>query len=468
MAQRSTIRKFTTLTTATPTQTWHYTACFRAASLFKNTHVLHISQGTQVLYQRSIFTRIGPIMHNSGKSWLTPARGIAAVLILVTVGLAGYASYFGPGNLYPKPVRALLREGGMAYLRPENKQDLPKAIECYTKALAILDELGASDPKHAPGVSHVTGLVARIASVYSEMGDLDNAIRAYKDVLQRILGSQELDDPKVLVRQLLDKNLPAERRANILRALGCANKLAETYETRAARWKRRSILLADPAVAAASADVKEAGHWYHWCLQLVMLTYQNHFNHLQLEKELPPTNIPSFDPSTLPRYFSIDIVTSLFYNAATYFASNAQFQLAVPLLQRALDLLQPGTCNGKETDVCRSAILMSHLANAAVMTSDLSGAEKRTIDGLALAKKFPKNNDCLSSFVALTYDLGAVYEAAGRSNSARVQYRQALEVAKSIRDEGAERLAIEALERVPQQSNAEAETETETEAETKA
>ncbi|KAJ2407061.1 hypothetical protein GGI03_008135 [Coemansia sp. RSA 2337] len=84
------------------------------------------------------------------------------------------------------------------------------------------------------------------------------------------------------------------------------------------------------------------------------------------------------------------------------------------------------------------------------MTNDLPAAERWAIEGLALAKQFPKNEDCLGSFVALTYDLGAVYEAADKLESARVQYRQANEVARSIGDSGAEALATAALGRLSQ------------------
>ncbi|KAJ1645483.1 hypothetical protein LPJ64_002918 [Coemansia asiatica] len=364
----------------------------------------------------------------------------------MTVGFVGYGMFFGPGRQYPSPVRKLLREGGMAYLRPADKQDLPKAVEKYTEALELLDQIGLVDPKHAPDAAHVTGLVARIAAVYIEMGDLDNAIRMYNDLLHRILGDQGMEDPRTQVRLLMDPELGAEKRQNILRALGCANKLAETYDMRSARSKRRSILLADPDMH--SADVRAASRWYQWCLQVVTLTYQNHFNHKQLEQGLPLANTPTFDPATLPRVFSVDVVTSLFYNAAAFFASHAQYQYAVPLLQRALDLLRPGTENGREECVCRSSVLMSHLANVAVQTSDLPQAEKCIFDGLALAKKHSQNSDCLSSFVALTYDLGVVYEAAGKSKSASVQYRHAAEVARTIDDAEAEKLATQALRRI--------------------
>ncbi|KAJ2907671.1 hypothetical protein GGI21_003655 [Coemansia aciculifera] len=393
------------------------------------------------LSQRGIFTSADW----SNKRWLTPVAAVSVAVGVMTFAFVGYGMFFGPSAVYPKPVRTLLREAGMAYLRTADKQDLPRAVECYERALELLDELGGSDPRLAADSPHVTGVVARIAAVYADMGDLDGAIRAYTDLLHRILGDDGMADPRTQVALLLDRELPKERRENILRALGSANKLAETYEARAARSKRRSVLLADPDMEAG--DVKEASRWYQWCLQVVMLTYQNHFNHLQLEKNQPLTNTPSFDPSTLPGYFSHQVVTSLFYNAATFFAGHGQFQYAVPLLQRGLDLLRRGA-DGKEEGVCRSCVLMSHLANAAVLTSDLPAAERWAIEGLALARQFPKNEDCLGSFVALTYDLGVVYEAADKLESARVQYRQAVEVARSIGDTGAEALATAALSRL--------------------
>ncbi|KAJ2441866.1 hypothetical protein GGF42_007150 [Coemansia sp. RSA 2424] len=393
--------------------------------------------------RRSIFT--GGRANWGSKSWLTPVAAISVVVGVTTFAFVGYGMFFGPSAVYPKPVRNLLREGGMAYLRTADKQDLPKAVECYSRALELLDQLESTNPKLAPDSPHVTGVVARIAAVYTEMGDLDGAISTYKDLLHRILGDDGMDDPRTQVALLLDRELAKERRENILRALGSANKLAEAYEAHAARSKRRSVLLADPDMEAA--DVKEASRWYQWCLQVVMLTYQNHYNHLQLEQDKPLANTPSFDPSTLPRYFSLEVVTSLFYNAATFFAGHGQFQYAVPLLQRGLDLLRRGA-DGKEVGVCRSCVLMSHLANAAVLTNDLPAAERWAIEGLALAKQFPRNEDCLGSFVALTYDLGAVYEAADKLESARVQYRQAIEVARSIGDTGAEALATAALSRL--------------------
>ncbi|KAJ2816700.1 hypothetical protein IWW50_006409, partial [Coemansia erecta] len=320
------------------------------------------------------------------------------------------------------------------------------AIECYTQALAQLDELGVADPRHTRTAQHITGLVARIASVYTEMGDLDKAIDTYTDLLHRILGDDGMRDAKTQVRRLLDDSVPEGERQEILRALGCANKLAETYEARGRRSKRRSAVLPH-ACAAVTADAQEAARWYQWCLQLVMLTYQNHFNHQQLAQGKQPTNTPSFDPDTLPRFFPAEIVTSLMYNAATFFSGNAQTELAVPLLQRALDLMRRGA-DGHEPNVCRSSIVMSHLANAGVTTGDLPAAEKWALEGLALAKRFPQNADCLNSFIALTYDLGAVYEAAGNSESARVQYRQAIEIATTVGDDEAVKLTNEAMARL--------------------
>ncbi|KAJ1894087.1 hypothetical protein LPJ66_005393 [Kickxella alabastrina] len=396
------------------------------------------------MHRRSFFTHRKLTLGDN--SWRTPIVIAAAAIAASTLGFVGYGMFFGPASQYPTPVRKLLREAGLAYLRTPNKQDLPKAVDRYTEALRLLDQIGSSDPKHAPDAPHVTGLVARLASVYTDMGDIDGTIRTYTDLLHRILGDDGMEDPRTQVRLLMDPELDAGRRQNILRALGCANKLAETYEARATRSKRRSVLLADPDME--SADVRAASRWYQWCLQVVMLTYQNHFNHQQLEQGKPLVNTPSFDPDTLPRYFSIDVVTSLFYNAATFFSAHAQYGFAVPLLQRSLDLLRRGTDGGKEPNVCRSSILMSHLANAAVLMSDLPAAEKWSIDGLALAKQFPRNADCLNSFVALTYDLGAVYDAAGKADSARVQYRQAAEIARVVEDGKAEKLAAAALGRL--------------------
>ncbi|KAJ1731645.1 hypothetical protein LPJ61_002431 [Coemansia biformis] len=382
-----------------------------------------------------------------GSSWRTPIVALVLGIGVATVGFTGYSMFFGAGSAYPSEVRTLLREGGMAYLRPADKQDLPKAADCYTRALAVLDQLGESDPRHARDAPHVTGLVARIASVYTDMGDLDRAIDAYRDLLQRILGDAGMRDPKTQVARLMDTGLPAGERQNILRALGCANMLAEAYEARAARSRRRGAVLPGSR-SASSADTAEASRWYQWCLQLVMLTYQNHSNHLLLAQGKPPAAAPSFDPATLPRFFSVDIVTSLFYNAATFFASNGQAELAAPLLQRALELLRRGA-DGSETGACRSSVLMSHLANAAVATADYPAAEQWAIEGLALAKRFPRSTECVNSFVALTYDLGAVYEAAGRRDSARMQFRMALDAATELGDAGAAELSAAALARVP-------------------
>ncbi|KAJ2526459.1 hypothetical protein IWW43_006357, partial [Coemansia sp. RSA 1935] len=119
---------------------------------------------------------------------------VAAAAGLSLFGLAGYAMFFGPGSMYPKPVRNLLREAGMAYMRPPEKQDLPKALECYEQALAQLDALGTSDSQHARDMPHVTGLVARVATVCTEMGDLDGAIEAYNDLLERLLGTDGMRD----------------------------------------------------------------------------------------------------------------------------------------------------------------------------------------------------------------------------------------------------------------------------------
>ncbi|KAJ2709719.1 hypothetical protein H4R19_004109 [Coemansia spiralis] len=404
--------------------------------------------GTVQPQRRGAFTlrNIAP----GGSEWRTPIVALVLGIGIATVGFTGYSMYFGAGSAYPSEVRTLLREAGMAYLRPAAKQDLPKAADCYARALGLLDELGASDPEYARDAPHVTGLVARLAAVYSDMGDLDRTIDTYQDLLQRILGDAGMREPKLLVARLVDPALPAGERENILRALGCANMLAETYEARASRAQRRRAAVLPGVRRAPSPDADEASRWYQWCLQLVMLTYQNHANHLRIAEGKPPAAVPSFDPATLPRFFSVDIVTSLFYNAATFFAGHGQAELAAPLLQRALDLLRRGA-DGNETSVCRSCVLMSHLVNAAVVTGDHAGAEQWAIEALALAKQFPRNAECINSFLALTYDLGAVYEAAGRRDSARVQYRMALDAAREFGDDDVAALAAAALGRTPAQ-----------------
>ncbi|KAJ2774922.1 hypothetical protein IWQ56_000363 [Coemansia nantahalensis] len=409
------------------------------------TRALRARLGTAAPQRRGAFTlrNIAP----GGSRWQAPIVALVAGIGIATVGFTGYSMVFGAGRVYPSEVRALLREGGMAYLRPADKQDLPKAADCYARAIGLLDRLGESDPAHARNAPHVTGLVARLAKVYSEMGDLDGAIDTYRDLLQRILGDAGMRDPKPLVARLMDDALPAGERENILRALGCASMLAETHEARAARARRRGAAL--PGLQRApSADADEASRWYQWCLQLVTLTYQNHANHLLLAEGERPAATPSFDPATLPRFFSVDIVTSLFYNAAAFFAGYGRSDLAAPLLQRALDLLRRGA-DGSETSACRASVLMSHLANAAVAAADHPAAEQWAIDGLALAKRFPRNAECIDSFVALTYDLGAVYEAAGRRDSARVQYRVALDAARELGDPAAAELSAAALARIP-------------------
>ncbi|KAJ2783469.1 hypothetical protein H4R18_001678 [Coemansia javaensis] len=394
--------------------------------------------------RRTLFTTGGGL---SGGGWRAPVAAVVAGAGIAMVGFTGYSMLFGAGSVYPSEVRGLLREAGMAYMRPADKQDLPAAAERYAAALALLDRLGERDAAHARDAAHVTGLVARLAAVYTEMGDLDRAIGAHLDLLRRILGDAGMRDAKTQVAQLMDPALPADRRQNILRALGCANALAQAYEARARRSRRRGAVLAG-ARAAASADMREAGRWYQWCLQLTMLTYQNHHDHAQLEQGRPLGTAPSFDPRTLPRVFSVEIVTSLFYNAAAFFAASGQPDLAGPLLLRALDLLRRGA-DGTEAAVCRSSVLMSHLANAAVAAGDLPAAEQWAIDGLALARRLPASAECVDSFVALTYGLGAVYEAAARPGPARVQYRTALDAARAVGDDAAAELARAALARVP-------------------
>ncbi|KAJ2617304.1 hypothetical protein H4S08_000405 [Coemansia sp. RSA 1365] len=387
---------------------------------------------------------ISDFIHES--NWRTMGLIVGLAFMASGAGYVGYVTFFGGSTIYPKEERKLLREAGMVYhCAPENR-DLPKAIECYTKALASLDKLGEEDPTHARNAFHITGLVARIAEVYAEMGNLDKAIEMYMDFLQRILDEGTMNDPKQLVGELLDKNLTKNRQHNIRLTLGCANKLAEMYEMRSARSKRH-IEVIPSAAKASSEDTQAANRWYQWCLQLVTLTYLKDYNARLVEQDKPTVKEPPFDPDTLPKCFSNEEVATLFYNAATFFTSNGQPYLGAPLLMRALDLLRHGA-EGKEESVCRSSIILSHLANAAVESGDLPAAEKWAIEGLRLAKMFRENADCLSSFVALTYDLGAVYEAAGLQGKARVQYRHANVVAKAVGDSEAERLTTAALDRI--------------------
>ncbi|PIA14657.1 hypothetical protein COEREDRAFT_82541 [Coemansia reversa NRRL 1564] len=409
--------------------------------------LLHATIGTVLNHgssQQRGKTTLSDLIQES--SWRTMGLIVGLAFITSGAGYVGYVTFFGASTIYPKEERKLLREAGMAYCCAPENQDLPKAIECYTKALSNLDKLGEEDPTHARNAFHITGLVARIAEVYTEMGNLDKAIEMYMDFLQRILDEGTMNDPKQLVGELLDKDLTTNRQHNIRLTLGCANKLAEVYEMRSARSKRRIAVLPS-AAKSSSADTEAANRWYQWCLQLVTLTYLKDYNASLVEQGKPTVREPPFDPDTLPKCFSTEEVASLFYNAATFFTRNGQPYLGAPLLMRALDLLRHGA-DGKEENVCRSSIILSHLANAAVESGNLSAAEKWAIEGLRLAKKFRENADCLSSFVALAYDLGVVYEAAGMQDSARVQYRHANVVARAAGDSEAERLTTAALDRI--------------------
>ncbi|KAJ2079327.1 hypothetical protein H4R24_003859 [Coemansia sp. RSA 988] len=384
------------------------------------------------------------ILHEG--SWRTMAMIVGVAFFTSGAAYIGYVTFFGASAIYPKEVLKLLRKAGNLYLCSPQNQDLPKAIEYYTEALASLDKLGEEDPTHARDALHITGLVARIADIYAEMGDVDKSIEMYMDFMERILDDARVKDPKLLVEELLDKGLSTNRQYNIRLALGCANKLAESYEMRSSRSKRHSAVL--PNTAKASLEDEEAANrWYQWCLQLVTLTYLKDYNARLAKQGKPAVREPPFDPDTLPECFSPKVVASLFYNAATFFNRNGQQQLGAPLLMRALDLLRYGA-DGKEESVCRSSIILSHLANAAVETGNLPAAEKWTIDGLKLAKKFRENAECLRSFIVLAYDLGAVYEAAGMHDTARVQYRHANLVAIAAGDSEAKQMTAAALDRM--------------------
>ncbi|KAJ1920216.1 hypothetical protein H4219_001449 [Mycoemilia scoparia] len=378
-------------------------------------------------------------MVSSGSSLNSPVSNkILAGLLGGVLGVFGLVYLLTPGNNYPSDVRDLLRDGARAYMTTPDKRDLDKAIECYSLALEKLDDLGKTDPIHNPSAPHITGLIGRLAEVYSVHGDREKAISTYKDVIKRILDDESFSNPKKVGQTLGRSDTSAQTRRDLQLALSSSYKLALMYNQSADRGQWRAMML--PALKNnVDEDNREAEKWFTWCLDVTMHSYQTHCQET-LKNKSPPT----FAPDTLPSWMPSEFIVTIMYEAACFYTKIQKFDLAAPLLLRSIDLLGGPNAKG-ETSICRSAVIMTHLANMSAAQGKWDATQRWIEHGLEKSRQFSKNMECAQSFVALKYDQGKLYEKKNKIDQASVSYRQAYKASQMIQYEEGEQMALNAL-----------------------
>ncbi|PVZ97897.1 hypothetical protein BB558_006130 [Smittium angustum] len=92
----------------------------------------------------------------------------------------------------------------------------------------------------------------------------------------------------------------------------------------------------------------------------------------------------------------------------------------------------PKVKKGDEESVCRTSVVMSHLADISVKNNDYQSAKRWARTGDDMCSRFPGNQDCSRSHVSFVYANGFMLESENRPSEARVEYRKALELSKAM------------------------------------
>ncbi|OMH81968.1 hypothetical protein AX774_g4565 [Zancudomyces culisetae] len=352
----------------------------------------------------------------------------------------GYMFFFGPATIYPKEVQKLLRKGGESYLQIGEKRDLELAAKYYTEALEIMDNIATENEKGSTASgsgkfssmkrddNRITGIEARVAEIYSTSGDYEKALYYLEDLVSRIFTAEELAEYTLVVEKLVNSSSAYTKKKSAkiqgelekyMRGIGAINKLAETYEKLGDESKYKGTIFNNDNFDYLS-DYNNAETRYTFCLNTVLGAYSKYYS-----TTYQPSNgsemseiTKLFDPKTLPKFLSAYTLTSLLYNCSNFFSKIEKYDFAYPLLIRSLDLLKPSVDSKKESESCKSCVLMTHLTNIAILRNDLSDAQIWIDNGLSLSKEYPTNPDCIHSSISLIYDQGHIFEALEASKMA--------------------------------------------------
>ncbi|OLY82163.1 hypothetical protein AYI68_g3721 [Smittium mucronatum] len=351
--------------------------------------------------------------------------------------------FFGPGSVYPKPVRKLLRKAGEAYLQSGPKQNLDLALKYYLEALDLLNsEISKNENSSSPNISseltkdsvHVTGLLARISEVYIALGDYKDASSKLFQIVNLIFSPEELADHKIIASRLItSSNIKSKKQQQIqlesvMRGIGAMNRLAEVFERLGDESNNLRVIF-DNQPAVINQYYEQAQYWYSLCLDIVVNAYASSFNPNKANPNNP--QLPDFSPKSLPPFLSEYMVTSLFYNSSSFFTKIGKIDYAIPLLSRSLDMLTSQEDSKNEEKSCKACVVISNLVGAYLHKSPEIASQYVDM-GIEKAKKFISNPDCSTSLVSLIYANGVLQEDKSNYVESRIEFRKALDLATSI------------------------------------
>ncbi|KAE8348905.1 TPR domain protein [Aspergillus coremiiformis] len=360
---------------------------------------------------------------------LSVAMSIAFLVYVVYIDITEVRPQY---EKYPSPVAQALRRG---VYYTEADLNAPKALQAYKEALRLALEMGMD-----PFSDEVLGIKLQVGMMLEKAG----LVRASVEVLERTKGEILNFVEKGRKGRFGDEEDAEKREAYetrvrdraLKKAVGIEMRLAELYSTEHMQQEEKAE---KAQVAAVELCLKEMNR--RRALGLV---------------------VEGGSPDNDDWVSAMEIATALLDLAVRY-TEQEKYGLATPLYVRAFDLIR---AEEGDAPTCKQVVLLNGVATA------LAGqAQKpiRSVDPAKTREKFldvarlwaqksievaarvqptVRDQDCDTSCVAATYNLGELAELQGKLTEAEKLYEEAKSLAQGVGFEEGIVKADKALKRV--------------------
>ncbi|RKP38933.1 hypothetical protein BJ085DRAFT_30432 [Dimargaris cristalligena] len=385
-----------------------------------------------------------------------------------------YVYYFGAALRYPAPVRKLLREA-LIYHKHASTLDYERAIHAYEQALAVL----ADTPGFPPADDHVTGILVELADVLDRAKRWAEAAAVDKDLLERWVGQQGMEDPVLVGRRLAAGAIEGHQspgnssvvRETIMKALGTSHHLADMY-SKVYKSSHSDEVPDSNIVGDSDSDALLRGREraLEWSVQVVMVALGLFHSPAPKESQSSTTPPPdtSAQPSTdsssssspsnifaglpvvpmdanrLPPWITYQEVGGCLEALALYYANEGHRpQIALAMYSSLIELIG-------DRDPCHASVLMTHCAQILADHAHNLPRAKHWLDhALSVATQFQHNNpECADNCTAAWYSYGILEERVGNSSGALKQFKKAHYNAKQKGQLETQGLAQQAIDRL--------------------
>ncbi|KAE8144924.1 hypothetical protein BDV25DRAFT_165775 [Aspergillus avenaceus] len=381
---------------------------------------------------------------------------VGATALFAYIAYTEYVYVAPQYHKFPPPVAQSLRT---AVYYTEVDLNPPKALEAYKLALRMAVEMGMH-----PFSDEVLGIKLQVAMMLEKAGLVNPAVDVLERTKREALNWVEEGRKRAALRekevaagehkqetvqvadeevlevqrrmQELEEYEERQRNKTLKKAIGIEMKLAELYSSDYVQDEKKAETA---QVAAVELCLKEL----------------NRRQSLGLPVGVNATEDDSWMTPA-------EIATAL-SDLAVMYANQEKYALSMPLYLRALDFLR---ADEGDSPTCKQVVLLNNVASAMaeqaqkpIKAADPKKAREHLIDAarqwaqksLDVAARIAppvRDEDCDTSCVVATYNLGELAELQGKPKEAAKLYREAKSLAHGLSFEDGEAMAEAALQRI--------------------